>query len=183
MNLKENQCGYFAFVGIIRDTCGTYTEAKPGGWGCLEHTQQSTANACFQQLARFENNDGLPEKYVTRGAVIFVRTDCVTMEPLDDEEQDPIYRQPGVKLPRGLQAGYTQYLKRNSSIHTSEAGAGVVCNDAQSTNGSTRSDCIEALGELLQTPEKKVALLEKGKSSQVVVSAEHVLLQRRGWLH
>lgn len=35
------------------------------------------------------------------GTTIFVKTDCVTRKPLPMEDQDPIFRQPGVPLSRG----------------------------------------------------------------------------------
>lgn len=40
--------------------------------------------------------DGEPD-----GVVLFVKIDCVTRQPLPMDQQDPVYRQPGVPLDRG----------------------------------------------------------------------------------
>ncbi|KAI5921408.1 hypothetical protein F4810DRAFT_678876 [Camillea tinctor] len=43
-----------------------------------------------------------------KGVVLFVRTDCVTREPLGPEFQDPVYNEPDVALPRGAVAALQQ---------------------------------------------------------------------------
>ncbi|KAI1485366.1 hypothetical protein F5X96DRAFT_690899 [Biscogniauxia mediterranea] len=93
---QPGECGYFTFVGIMKTTCGTYTEGRVTyvnhAWQC--NFPKTTVNQCADQLWMRQGSSE-PE-----GVVVFVRTDCVTREPLGPEFQDPVYNQPDVALPR-----------------------------------------------------------------------------------
>lgn len=53
------------------------------------------------------------------GTVVFVNTDCDTRRPLDDDQQDVIYRHPGVPLDRGLSTAMINSWTNNTCIVTS----------------------------------------------------------------
>jgi hypothetical protein len=152
-------------VAIIRSTCGTYTESKTGLFNCDKDKHVSIGNSCIEQVARYKVSDGYPDEDVTRGIVIFVFTDCVTMEPLPDDQQDPAYRQPGVKLPRGPMLAYAQFMnKDNAAFLATSTSVCLFDNRAKSL------DCLDAIGQLLETPATIVPEGKKGTSKVLAVS-------------
>lgn len=63
-----------------------------GSWVC--QPDSTSGNVCVAQQRLLPDGSA-------QGTTIFVKTDCVTTEPLPMDQQDPIYRQPGVPLDRG----------------------------------------------------------------------------------
>lgn len=133
-------------------------------------------NACVQQVARFKASDGHPDEDVTRGAVIFVHTDCDLMDPLPEDKQGPIYREPDVKLDRGaIQQGYADWMRRDISAFT--AGATTCTSDKRAIRG----DCLNAVGQMLDAPLSEIPDGKKGDRIDVTVSHHcgSVLMLRR----
>lgn len=60
-------------------------------------TPSHIPNFCGNEPKR--NADGTAD-----GDTIFVRTDCATRAPLPNDQQDPVYQNPGVPLDRGVLA-------------------------------------------------------------------------------
>jgi hypothetical protein len=92
--------------------------------------------------------------HTIRGIVIFVYVDCVTLEPLPDDKQDPAYKQPGVKLPRGTDVmnAYKYFWKRSMS-EANALGEAAVWDEKGVRCGTgylaKREDCVQAVGALL----------------------------------
>lgn len=163
-------------MGILRETCGTYTEVSTGLTSCGSMSPSTVENACVQQVARFKASDGHPDEDVTRGAVIFVHTDCDLMDPLPEDKQGPIYREPDVKLDRGaIQQGYADWMRRDISAFT--AGATTCTSDKRATRG----DCLNAVGQMLDAPLSEIPDGKKGDRIDVTVSHHcgNVLMLRR----
>lgn len=78
------------------------------------------------------------------------------MEPLPDDQQDPAYRQPGVKLPRDPMRAYAQFMKKDTTDFL-DATSSVCLSD----NKAQSLDCLDAIGQLLETP---AIPLPKGKT-------------------
>ncbi|KUJ17615.1 uncharacterized protein LY89DRAFT_733454 [Mollisia scopiformis] len=102
INLPPGSCGYFTFVPVRKDTCGTMTTAPVewmdmGGIVPVPYCGVSTdiGNYCASEARK--NSDGTVD-----GETIFVKTDCNTREPLPADEQDPVYQNPGVPMDRGV---------------------------------------------------------------------------------
>lgn len=68
-----------------------YLDGREDTWTCAPQT--TTGNVCVDDQRL--NSDGTVDS-----ETIFVKTDCVTRQPLPDG-QDPVYGQPGVPLDRG----------------------------------------------------------------------------------
>ena len=104
MELDGGECGYFAFVPVIHESCGSLTtaprayESGTGVDGCIGDVNRWTTwgNYCVSQLRR--RADGSAD-----GETVFVWTDCRTGLPLPTEEQGKVYGEPGVALPRYAQ--------------------------------------------------------------------------------
>lgn len=93
MKLDQGQCGYFTVVPVWKETCGSITEGHYGAWPvawCEATTTSPNVCANEQRL----NSDGTVDS-----ETIFVRTDCSTRQPTQDN-QDPIWQRPGVPLDR-----------------------------------------------------------------------------------
>ena len=131
-NLKDSECGYFAFAPVIRESCGTLTTSTPfmpddkayDGVCSPKTSEWSTKkNYCASQLRR--NPDDTVD-----GETIFVRTNCDTRMPLPDDKQDPTYQKPGVALERSAQQQWANTFGRqadgqgnpqNGEVKTQEA--------------------------------------------------------------
>jgi hypothetical protein len=57
--------------------------------------QTTAGNVCAEQP--WKNPDGSPD-----GVTLFVKIDCVTLQPTNMTDQDPVYQKPGVPLDRGV---------------------------------------------------------------------------------
>ncbi|PKS11137.1 hypothetical protein jhhlp_002898 [Lomentospora prolificans] len=124
IKLEEGQCGYFTFVPIIHDSCGSLTEGPadntPGFPRAIcsndRNKWSTTGNFCQSQLKR--HSDGTVD-----GDTIFVRTDCSTRAPLPADKQDDIYKRPGVALPRALQEAWANTFDQMHSGDFAAKGA------------------------------------------------------------
>lgn len=116
---NPGECGYFTFVPIMKDTCGSLTSCTSvlELGGCFTD-YVTIPNYCVPQVWMI---DGKPD-----GTVIFVKTNCLTREPLGPEFQDPIYQQPNVALPRSvsasIQKGWAENTCKITSQQTTESG-------------------------------------------------------------
>ena len=142
VKLENNECGYFTFVPVIHDSCGSLTEGPadntPGfpRATCTDDRGKwsTTGNYCQSQLKR--HPDGTVD-----GDTIFVRTDCSTRKPLPDDKQDDIYKRPGVPLPRVLQDAWATTFDQMSTGDFNIQGA-IEC----SGEGSGPLHACRALG-------------------------------------
>jgi hypothetical protein len=66
-------------------------------WLGYKHCRTFAKTYPFECVTQIWNREQRPD-----GVVLFVKINCVTREPLAAEEQDPIYRIPGVALDRGV---------------------------------------------------------------------------------
>ncbi|KAG8525697.1 uncharacterized protein KY384_000457 [Bacidia gigantensis] len=102
VNLKDKQCGYFTYLPILHDSCGSLTEATYIGgpeW-CID--PKTTGNYCITNP--YKSADG---KQVL-GDTIFVYTDCGNHQRLPAESQDPAYNHPGVAQPQNAFTTFSQ---------------------------------------------------------------------------
>ncbi|KAK6845326.1 hypothetical protein PG995_015436 [Apiospora arundinis] len=101
---NPGECGYFTFVPVRKTVCGTLSQSIPmwedGIWTCAPQVV-NTDNYCAPGIWYDSNGD--PD-----GVIIFVRTDCLTRQPLGPEVQDPVYNMPGVPMDRGTLAAMMQ---------------------------------------------------------------------------
>ncbi|RVX73933.1 hypothetical protein B0A52_02823 [Exophiala mesophila] len=97
--LLPDECGYFTFIPILKESCGTYTKAIRSKNKCKKKHKRTTANACALQLVDHDTHgpDGVR---VIRGIAAFVRHDCSTLELLPDSAQDAAFTTEGVRLSR-----------------------------------------------------------------------------------
>ncbi|KAK3172292.1 hypothetical protein OEA41_005613 [Lepraria neglecta] len=97
VNLPDGQCGYFTFLPILHDSCGSFSEGTrldvPINH-CINY--QTTGNVCTQQPYR--SGDGS----LVLGDTIFVKTDCGTRARLPMDQQDPAYQHDGVAAPTSV---------------------------------------------------------------------------------
>lgn len=81
-DLKAGECGYFSFVPILREVCGSRTS----GQNCSDRASVHTKiNVCATSLETEEVAAGfsmLPFLSQLKGKTIFVHTDCKTHLPL-----------------------------------------------------------------------------------------------------
>ena len=96
--LKQGQCGYFTYLPILHDSCGTLTEAPlNSGFGqhfYCDNPSTNTGNFCSTQPYR--STDGSQ----VVGDTIFVYTDCSNHQRLPVDQQDPAYNHPNVPQPQ-----------------------------------------------------------------------------------
>ncbi|KAH8896719.1 hypothetical protein GQ53DRAFT_818986 [Thozetella sp. PMI_491] len=98
IKLERGECGYFTFVPVGREVCGTMSVSTLNHvgdffWWCGD-PENHIQNFCSVDSKK--NPDGTVD-----GDVIFVRTNCENREPLPMDQQDPIYGKDGVAMPRG----------------------------------------------------------------------------------
>lgn len=95
VNLKDGQCGYFTYLPILHDSCGSLTESTYiGGPEICMDPSKTTPNFCSTQPYR--SADGTQ----VLGDTVFVYTDCSNHQRLPMEQQDPAYNHPGVPQPQ-----------------------------------------------------------------------------------
>ncbi|KAF2205692.1 hypothetical protein GQ43DRAFT_467956 [Delitschia confertaspora ATCC 74209] len=98
--LSANQCGYWTFVPFIMESCGTLTTASrkemAAGYYmsnrapyCDKDELKDTENWCNKTPYQDENGQA-------DGRVIFVKVDCGTNALLPMDQQDEVYKYPGV---------------------------------------------------------------------------------------
>jgi hypothetical protein len=116
--VKDGECGYFTFIPIVKEACGTFSRCTYYK-GLCEGDYTTTANVCSTQIQEV-NGKGLFNK-IMRGIIVFVFVDCVTLEPLGPEKQDPAFNQPRVPLPRAAYEAHKQLWalsNNNQSVYT-----------------------------------------------------------------
>lgn len=84
------------------------------------------------------------DMHPTRGIIVFVYTDCVTLLPTDDK-QDPAYKQPDVALPRSASQRYADlWNKQDSLAQVSTAKSDICSTDIIMPENPAVPDCMEA---------------------------------------
>lgn len=169
ITLKDNECGYFTFLPVVREVCGTHT------WGRTHNSlrkdcgsdYKTEGNACNSELLLADVGRG-PSAWGSstpnlKGDTIFVRTDCSNHAPLPMDKQNPAYRHPGVAMPHAARDAYTSFFTNQGDVHNlavdaakTDCGAG--------NNAPTSKDCVEALQDLIGNPNGIVASLNKEDS-------------------
>ncbi|OIW29092.1 hypothetical protein CONLIGDRAFT_670791 [Coniochaeta ligniaria NRRL 30616] len=116
VKLDIGQCGYFTFVPVRRDICGTLSlYGTRVGWTGIPYCDTAVDRDPIQNIQNFcsgsawNNPDGTAD-----GETIFVRTDCANRAPLDMDQQDPVYQNPGVALDRGKLAAMIDAWQTNT---------------------------------------------------------------------
>ncbi|KAL4926736.1 uncharacterized protein BDV17DRAFT_268993 [Aspergillus undulatus] len=181
VNLPMGQCGYFTFVPVLKETCGTMTTEDfisyyPGFQISCNHDKRTNIqNYCQKQLWR--NQDGTVD-----GETIFVYTDCSNRMPLPMEEQDPVYQKPGVALDRGV---YEAYANAWGNIdRTVDADSLVSCGLGLQTEPTDIGNCTQALEFLLQEPGTEIPREREGrllKATDTSTSCDIGVLYRSDW--
>ena len=83
----------------MHESCGIFTEYRVNIYEC--HKEYPTIpDICPEQPVELAPGKLWWSPRSLRGDVIVVKIDCYTHELLPDDQQDPAYRDPGVKLPR-----------------------------------------------------------------------------------
>ncbi|KEF57965.1 uncharacterized protein A1O9_05887 [Exophiala aquamarina CBS 119918] len=156
VSLGPNECGYFAFLPIVREVCGTRT------WGKTHnHFRQdcgdefhTTANACNSEIlgantGRSASAWGSGQDL--KGDTIFVRTDCANHEPLPMDQQNPAYRHPGVAMPHDIREAYTAFWSQQK--HVSCLAIDSAKTSCVTGNSAPRvADCVDALQNMMGKP-------------------------------
>ncbi|KAF1988733.1 hypothetical protein K402DRAFT_452501 [Aulographum hederae CBS 113979] len=136
VHLNPNECGYFTMLPIVKEVCGTLTE-----WG-IDRVEQEYCGGDWMQPGVQPANDWanycVQEPKSPEGKLdtdtIFVRTDCVTREPLELQFQDQLFQaHPELLLDRGVVAERIQDFLR------SVGSGGVIGGTALDENGGQGS--------------------------------------------
>lgn len=116
VELQAGQCGYFSFVPVLREVCGSRT------WGenCSDsHNVHNKLNICSTSIEWHLGPDtaGPPSwpllpKLV--GQTIFVRTNCSTYLPLPKDQQQLEYNANQVALPDEVYKSNAEYWRRTA---------------------------------------------------------------------
>ncbi|KAH7084167.1 hypothetical protein FB567DRAFT_580786 [Paraphoma chrysanthemicola] len=171
VKLEQNECGYFTWIPILRESCGTFTgegdfkDIAPGHpEGLCYDGKLVEPNTCVTVPNAVKGTKGDPW-----GITTLVRVDCRTHEPLPAEFQDPAYNNPGVPLDRGLYQSFAETFEDSDKIHgqTSE----IDCNIQDVNQLANREDCSAAIATGMLTP--VVALLAGRKDGQWWASSVH----------
>lgn len=110
VTLKDNECGYFTFLPLLQETCGTSTLGEP--------TQNSTTKGCGfdvteEDCARFPSFT--PDGKSVKGATIFVKIDCANNQRLPMDQQNQAYNHEGVPAPQSVYDAWIAELPENPS--------------------------------------------------------------------
>ncbi|PLN85513.1 hypothetical protein BDW42DRAFT_160637 [Aspergillus taichungensis] len=161
VKLESGQCGYFTFVPVVKEVCGTlstqHVRAMPSPilpvyWCLGDYT--TTPNVCAQELRH--NSDGTVD-----GETIFVRTHCDNRMPLPSGDQDPVYQKPGVPMDRGMQEAWAETWGKED-LTAADKDSPVKC---ETSGGSPKvEDCRHAFGALLQSPHVPATAGKEGKT-------------------
>jgi len=160
VTLGDNECGYFAFIPIVREVCGTHTWGNTHNFfrkDC-EDDFQTKANACNSELLNANTGRSASawgSGQDLKGDTIFVRTDCATHEPLPMDKQNPAYRHPGVAMPHDIRQEYTSFWKEQenaSSLAINEAKTACVTGDG----APLVDDCVDALQDMIGNPSNSI---------------------------
>ncbi|KAI1262070.1 hypothetical protein F5Y18DRAFT_187519 [Xylariaceae sp. FL1019] len=95
VDVKEGQCGYFAWIGTKREVCGSLTE--PVDPGHCTGPKKTTQNVCVEDM--FSGPLGMPDNYA---ATVFVYLDCNTRLPLPADQQSYLFSYDGVAFDTNL---------------------------------------------------------------------------------
>lgn len=170
--LQDNQCGYWTFIPFVKGTCGTYTEGRKIDVPRNHCSDSNTVgNACVEQLVDLD--DSIQGWRAVRGIVVFAFVDCLTLQPLPDENQDVAFTQPGVKLPRVnvLSDAYENLWNQSAQVALLSQNNDTTCTntDIRATN---ISDCVEAISDTLNHGDLLVDTTgaEKGQGITIGVS-------------
>jgi hypothetical protein len=162
-DLNAGECGYFTFLPIQRDTCGSYSESANGCNG-PNVQRQTIGNACVNQYCFVKGKDEFKDALEdVHGKVIMVMVDCLTLEPLDNSHQDAAYGQPGVALPRD-----TPHREGYNALWKATAQGALVAqrnNDVDCAAGPAlvATDCQAAIVDILRTDDPRPVWVPKGK--------------------
>lgn len=167
--IQDDECGYFTFVPIVREVCGTYSEGPFKNGQC--NNDLNIGNACVEELVGFDTNDNIMDWRSIRGIVVFVYVDCLTLQPLPDEKQDVAWTQPGVRLPRDndLAAAYENFWNQSVQVNMASQNDQATCSRETVANAS---DCTVAAQALLENGDSLVSThnAKDGKGHTVAVS-------------
>jgi hypothetical protein len=168
VTLGENECGYFTFIPIKRETCGTRTSAQ------LQNLKSNDRRDCVNDVHTWANVcaedqqfwprlnwpdwlDGLPTwmkpEAVMRGETVLVRTSCSDRRRLPLDRQDEAYRHPGVALDQGLCQSLSEAWVKQEAI-TPQA-SDTICGNAPGVGqqpSAFRTDCDHIMADLFATP-------------------------------
>ncbi|KAK5062886.1 hypothetical protein LTR84_004961 [Exophiala bonariae] len=180
VTLKDNECGYFTFLPIAREVCGTHT------WGRTINSQRkdcaldyhTEGNACNLELlgadlGRSANAWGssIPN---LKGDTIFVRTNCADHTPLPMDKQNQAYRHPGVAMPRAIREAYTSFFTQQDVLRNLATDTGKTqCGSGK--DAPVSDDCIEALQQTIEKPGTTVTALnveDSGKGYTTISKAK-----------
>lgn len=165
-HMEDNQCGYMTFIPFVRESCGSYTEGKQYDYTTPCENLHTVGNACLDQPVRFSSNDGITDWDTIRGVVTLVYVDCVTLAPLPDDQQDPAWIQPGVRLPRdvALMNAYENLWKEQGQAPLTALSDTVYCTQTGKANAT---DCLDVLGDLLDNGDHLVATTNAAAGTEV----------------
>ncbi|KAJ5761345.1 hypothetical protein N7533_003384 [Penicillium manginii] len=132
--LKDGQCGYFTWVPIIKEKCGTMSSKRKTPTTCFGEAK-NIGNYCAQQLQLNDNGS-------SDGSTIFVWVECDTRLPLPmDKQTSSIYKKPGVSRKRGGQYAYALDLGRQTGTASGcNAGPGAPGKYCTTIEGSAQAD-------------------------------------------
>ncbi|KAI1629827.1 hypothetical protein EDD37DRAFT_645562 [Exophiala viscosa] len=146
--LQNDQCGYWTFAPFYK----------------------GTSNACVEQLVDLD--DAVQGWRSVRGIVVFVYVDCLTLQPLPDDQQDVAFTQPGVKLPRGtdLSQAYENLWNLSAQVPSLSENSATTCVNTGNT-ATNISDCVEAIGDALNNGNLLVDGTSGGKGHTIAAGA------------
>ncbi|KAI1616619.1 hypothetical protein EDD36DRAFT_415505 [Exophiala viscosa] len=135
-----------------------------------DHDSNTVANACVEQLVDLD--DAVQGWRSVRGIVVFVYVDCLTLQPLPDDQQDVAFTQPGVKLPRGtdLSQAYENLWNLSAQVPSLSENSATTCVNTGNT-ATNISDCVEAIGDALNNGNLLVDGTSGGKGHTIAAGA------------
>lgn len=95
-------------------------------------------------------------------------TDCETLEPLPDDQQDVAFTKAGVKLPRDTRVAYNSFWQRANGEADKDGAASVWADNishCSSQNLANALDCQAAVNRLLESPDAKIVTRADGSGN------------------
>lgn len=168
--LGPNDCGYFTFIPILKESCGTYTKASLAKKQKCKRPR-TTANACALQLVDHDSRgpDGVR---IIRGIAAFVRQDCSTLELLPETTQDAAFTSERVQMSR-QSPGWDAYksLWRLSDHDRKEMQSSLVYCDI--TRMPNAQECVDVMTRMLA---RGGELVRPGSTQTIEVKSCHATM-------
>ncbi|KAL8939977.1 MAG: hypothetical protein Q9216_003054 [Gyalolechia sp. 2 TL-2023] len=146
VTLKDNECGYFTFLPLLQETCGTSTLGEPTGNSA---TKGCGFDITEDDCATFPSFT--PDGTSVKGATVFVKINCADNKRLPMDQQNPAYNHDGVAAPQSVFEAWIAELPNSSVLPATtaapttvgQASSGPAATPASTSNPRPTCDCNE----------------------------------------